>query len=405
MRVVHIVSTSPHDAKAGGVEKFTRDLLPTLMDFGISPVLLGIERGRSRGDCSAVDPYEFHPLLDLTAHVKRHEPKHISADADKRRSVRFLALRFYTAALLKSHKWIKRGDIIHVHRLEQLIPLLIIDNRKVLTLHSNVGLDIKIRRGRLVSKIYIMLEQIAAGRLESFGVKKIIFVSERLRREFTERYPNCSRISHVIRTGIEQNLYTPFNPAERTKLRQNYGYTEHDRIVLSIGRLTKTKNIDLIIKAFHELKKDGTSCRLLIGGSGEMKDELERMVKQLELEDVVFLGHIQQDKIRDYYGMADVFVIASTYEGGPITMYEALACGCPVLSTDVGTVPELIEEGITGRIVKSFTPADIAAGIRDIIGNRDKYRINVINRRYDLSIQSIARRYYEVYSDIAPLSE
>lgn len=120
---------------------------------------------------------------------------------------------------------------------------------------------------------------------------------------------------------------------------------------LSVGRLEEQKGHDVTIRAMAELKGRGVDSHLIIAGSGGLESELVRLRDELGLqEDVTFLGY--RTDISRLMTVSDGFILASRWEGLPNVVMEACAVGLPVLAADVGGVTEIIEDGVSGVVVR-----------------------------------------------------
>lgn len=120
-------------------------------------------------------------------------------------------------------------------------------------------------------------------------------------------------------------------------------------VILGIGRLNPQKNFELLIKAFARVREN-KSTRLMILGEGPEREPLEKLVKGLGLtEDIALPGVVSNPY--QYLTNADLFVLSSNYEGLPTVLVEAMACGCPVVSTDCPSGPrEILDGGRYGRL-------------------------------------------------------
>lgn len=134
--------------------------------------------------------------------------------------------------------------------------------------------------------------------------------------------------------GIQSKLVT-------VNLRNKY--KQFNGIILSISRLAEEKNIDLIIKAFGKVSKKFPQAGLVILGSGPEGFKLQNLVKKLDLTQRVIFEDWQQDPI-SYMKTADLFVNASRFEGYGMTIIEAAAAECPILTTKVGVVEDIFED-------------------------------------------------------------
>jgi GalNAc-alpha-(1->4)-GalNAc-alpha-(1->3)-diNAcBac-PP-undecaprenol alpha-1,4-N-acetyl-D-galactosaminyltransferase len=136
-----------------------------------------------------------------------------------------------------------------------------------------------------------------------------------------------------------------------------------DRHLLSIGKLIPQKGYDILIKAFAQTCDHHPEWTLTILGEGEMRSELEDLCAQLKLEDRVFLPGIVKN-VDGYFKKADIFVLSSRYEGFPIALGEAMACGVPVIATDCVSGPrEMIHHGRDGMLVVSENVDALAVGL------------------------------------------
>ncbi len=157
----------------------------------------------------------------------------------------------------------------------------------------------------------------------------------------------------VIPNGINTDI---FYPRSRSDSRAGLGISENSKAILSVGGLVKRKGFHRIIQQLPELRKSFSDLQfLIVGGSsveGDYSRELKSLVKELGLEDMVrFEGLQPPEKLPFYYSAADVFVLATANEGWPNVIVESLACGTPVVATDVGGVKEIIAHDDLGYTV------------------------------------------------------
>lgn len=191
--------------------------------------------------------------------------------------------------------------------------------------------------GRL--RLYHWLE---ARMLKRF--KRICAVSPLIVNQLLEQGLDAGLIKRVD-NGIDTNRFQP-NADLRNANRAKY---------LQVGtaaRLSPEKNLGLLIRAVAECRDRGLEIRLDIVGEGPQRVELEALVQDLGLSgQIVFPGRV--DSLEEWYPCLDAFVLPSLREGMPISILESLACGCPVIATDVGAVRELLD-GVDGcRVVPS----------------------------------------------------
>lgn len=142
--------------------------------------------------------------------------------------------------------------------------------------------------------------------------------------------------------------------------------------IVSVGRLIKAKNHSLLIKAFKKISKDYPDFILEIYGEGELKSELESLIKKLEITDKVFLLGNKKN-VMQFIDDAACFVLPSNYEGFPNVLLEAMASGLPVISTNfpTGIARELINDGQNGYVVPVGDEDSLINAIRNIIDSKD----------------------------------
>ena len=140
-------------------------------------------------------------------------------------------------------------------------------------------------------------------------------------------------------------------------------------------RLVCTRNfealygVDLVIRAFAEIKKDIPAARLLLAGTGAQEAALRALVRDLELDDVEFCGAVPRSVIGEILDRADVFVNASHIDNMPVSILEAFAAGVPVVSTATGGIPYLVEHERTGLLSDVGDVPALASNVRRVIDN------------------------------------
>ena len=164
---------------------------------------------------------------------------------------------------------------------------------------------------------------------------------------------------HVLRNGVDTSFFHRL-PREETRL----GLGVRATTLLSVGKLVEGKGHDLVVRALKSLP----DAHLVIVGAGPMRRALENLVADLDLRGRVrFAGEVSHEALREYYSAADVLVLASAREGMPNVVLESLACGTPVVATDVGGTAEIITHPEAGRLLKDRSSAAIAEGVRSLL--------------------------------------
>ncbi|MDG1822778.1 MAG: glycosyltransferase [Flavobacteriaceae bacterium] len=160
----------------------------------------------------------------------------------------------------------------------------------------------------------------------------------------------------VISHGID------FKKMELAPYKPVYKKTNEEIVLVSLGRLEIEKNHIFLIDVARKLKNDGIKFKLIIGGSGSLKNYLEEKVSRENLKDVVsFFDFIKNPK--DIYESADVLLLPSLYEGFGYVIVEAAACKIPTIAFNNSSKPELIQDGKTGFL----TPDNDVTAFSDVI--------------------------------------
>ena len=139
-------------------------------------------------------------------------------------------------------------------------------------------------------------------------------------------------------------------------------YTD-DRHLLAIGKLIPQKGFDLLVKAFAQVCDTHPEWTLTILGEGEMRGELEDLCSQLQLQERVYMPGVVRN-IDAHLRKADIFALSSRFEGFPVTLCEAMACGVPVIAADCLSGPrEIVHNGVDGLLVVSENVDALAVGL------------------------------------------
>lgn len=176
----------------------------------------------------------------------------------------------------------------------------------------------------------------------------------------------------VLRNGVDLVQFSP--PKERDVLRAKLGLT--GTVLLSVGHLIERKGHDLAIRSLAELP----NTRLLIAGEGPERDSLTSIVNERGLgHRVQFLGAVSQHQLRDYYGAADILILASSREGWANVLLESMACGTPVVASDVWGTPEVVAAPEAGVLMAARTPEAVAQAVTRLLHS---YPDRAATRRY-----------------------
>jgi len=141
-----------------------------------------------------------------------------------------------------------------------------------------------------------------------------------------------------------------------------------EKLVGFIGRFDEMKGLLNLVKALPPVARECADIKFMIGGDGLLRSEVEKEIRDANLDDRVTLpGWIPHDKLPQYLNEIRLLVIPSYGETGPHVLFEAMACGTLVLATAVGVIPDVITDGETGFIMEDNSPECIAKNARKLI--------------------------------------
>lgn len=171
----------------------------------------------------------------------------------------------------------------------------------------------------------------------------------------------------VIYNGIDIKKFSEINSAQNKKI---FNFDSSALVIGTIARLAPEKDQFTLIDAFSEVSQKLDNTRLIIVGDGTLRKELESYCRKRNLANkILFLG-FRQD-IPKILSIFDVFVLSSITEGISLTLLEAMAASRPIVATNVGGNPEIIDNGVTGFLVPPKSPDRMAEAIIKILSDKE----------------------------------
>ncbi len=169
---------------------------------------------------------------------------------------------------------------------------------------------------------------------------------------------------HVIRNAIDVQTFQA--PANLERVAEKLSIPLDRKVVGLVANFSPVKDHDLFVRIAADLARRRDDVHFLLVGEGPLRNAIEERIGAAGLTDRFTLTAAQDD-IADFYALLSVAVLCSKAEGSPNAVMEAMAAGRPVVAAKVGGIPELIEEGVTGRLVDSRSPADFADAIEGLL--------------------------------------
>jgi len=201
----------------------------------------------------------------------------------------------------------------------------------------------------------------------------IVAPTEREKTELIRHYGASSEKISVVPCGVNLEEFKALDKAQARHY-LDFAYPPHkryrgnlrnnDKIILFVGRIDPLKGLDKLIRALPYLRHIQGLRLLVIGGGEHSQHEIERLHKlacDLNIQEIVtFLDLVKHEQLPYFYSAADVCVIPSYYESFGLVALESLACGTPIVATDVGNLESIIRQGETGYVIKDNTPSRLA---------------------------------------------
>ncbi|MDY0387770.1 MAG: glycosyltransferase [Methanolobus sp.] len=191
-----------------------------------------------------------------------------------------------------------------------------------------------------------------------------------------------------------------YQPLGKKECRKKLNIGMDKQVIFSIGNLIKRKGFNFLIDAINTSVKTNPNILCVIGGSGTLKNKLQKQIDDLNLNDhVILAGFIQEELLPVWMNACDVFVLSSLNEGNPTVMFECLGCGKPFVGTKVGGVPEIINSDDYGLLVEPGNSQDLAEKI-GIALDMEWDDWNIKNYGNNFTWENISERILNVYSSI-----
>ncbi len=217
----------------------------------------------------------------------------------------------------------------------------------------------------------------------------ILVISDFLRRKIIKHCPELDDRITVVHEGVDQELFRPLDSqsADLAALRKQLSLTFQDKVFIYVGRITENKGVHLLIDAFKQVAAQRDNVKLLVVGSSWFEGSgstpyIRKIAAASKVlgSKIRFTGYVPHDELNNYYNLADICVVPSILqEAFGLINLEAMACGCAVIASKVGGIPEIIDDGETGVLVEPDDAVALAQAMMDLVSDahfRDYLRKN-----------------------------
>lgn len=355
-----------HDLGVGGLPRVVETLCRTIDRTRFEVSVLCLNEGGELADALKADGFEVSVLEKAPG-----QPVYSSS--------------FRVGDFLKAREY----DVVHSHNTQPFFDAAIgsIIARRPVLVHTDHARDFpdKLR--------YMVLEH-----LLSWRAYRVVGVSQHT-TDNLNRYEWIPRSRLVtIPNGIDGGLFE--RPVDRARIRASLGVSDSDVVAVLGARLEAQKDIPTLLAAVKLLTERLPALHLVIAGDGALREELKALTATLGLTSRVHFVGVRLD-MPDILRASDLFVLSSVWEGLPMVILEALAAGCPIVSTAVGGVPSAVVDGETGLLVPPRSPEALAGAMeRVVIDEKLRQRLSAAGMALfgaRFSAKVMARRYEGLY--------
>jgi glycosyltransferase involved in cell wall biosynthesis len=298
-------------------------------------------------------------------------------------------------------KAIKSSDLIHVHGHPYMSSLIAARLAKkyskplILTQHNTFI------QYNSFWNFFEKLNDLTVGKQILKLADRIIVVSNATRKYVLSLGADSEKIV-VLHNGVDINRFRPSDKLE-TEIREKLDINLDSKVAITVRRLVYKNGIDTLLKSAETTVKKDSNIVFLIIGKGPDLSEMREKIRKLELEkNIKLLGFISDKELPAYYNAADFFILPSkSGEGLPLVSLEAMACGLPVIATDVGGIKEIMEEKY-GIIVPPDNPYSMEKAILDMsqrklsIVKKDLRSVMELKHSWDNNVLELTKIYEEL---------
>ena len=243
-----------------------------------------------------------------------------------------------------------RPDVVHTHTAKagaigRVAAVLAGPGRRPVVVHTFHGHVLRGYFGSAGTLLFRAIETVLARVTD-----RLVAVSPEVRDELVGLHVAPSRKFTVVRLGIELEPRVRFD-GDAAEVRRRHGIPAEKFVVGWFGRMPAVKRTDDLLTMLAGVRERGVDALLLLVGDGDDRERLEQRAHDLGLaRSCLFVGY--QEDVAPWYAVCDTVCLTSASEGTPVTIIEALAAGRPVVATRVGGVPDVVDEGETGFLVR-----------------------------------------------------
>ena len=230
--------------------------------------------------------------------------------------------------------------------------------------------------------------------------ERIIVISNFIREEAMHLFGFPEEQLTAIHLGFDSDIFKIYDPQDLPPVKKKYHLPEN--FILFVGSIEPRKNLRTLLRAYMDLEEPIRKefKIVLVGSKGWENEEIMSLIRKLK-SDVLYLGYVPDNELGKFYNLASLFVYPSFYEGFGLPPLEAMACGCPVIASNVASLPE-----VCGEAVFYIDPNDIgsiARGMDRVLNDetlRKSFIMKGLERSKLFSWEKSAKEHLKVFEEI-----
>lgn len=320
-------------------------------------------------EVTVISLYDYHSVV-----TERMEKNGIKIIYLNKKSGLDLSLTFKLVKIFKEYK----PDVVHSHlyagKYAQVAASICGIKGRIYTIHSIATKE--------AGKLNRMFNRFLFKHCNVIPVS----LSREVQNSVIDEYGIDVKDTPVVLNGV------PLDNCHR-----KHDYSSNKKI-LHVGRFSPVKNHETLVKAVTAIVKRGYDVELCLYGQGELEESIKELVKNLHMEKNIFFCGLTDD-VYSVMQKCDIFVLPSIYEGIPMTLIEAMGTGMPILASNVGGIPDMIENEKSGLLCEP-TVKGVVTGLERLISSEEDRKIyghNAVSSSEKFSADKMAKDYYEIY--------
>ena len=226
-----------------------------------------------------------------------------------------------------------------------------------------------VSKSSFLFRLFIGFRNVILKKADAFSA-----ISIKIASEWTSSGIPSERV-HLIPNCVDTNRFFPVNSNQKSSLRNKLNIPQDSKVCIYTGRLVSYKGLPLLLKVWKDLRHKHKNILLILAGTGGLdihncEDDLRKYVKENQLENHVwFTGTVLN--VPEYLQAADIFVFPTENDAFPSSIVEAMACGLAVITTPVGAIKNIIEDGKTGVLIQPSNPTQLFQALDVMLTNKE----------------------------------